>query len=74
MLWADDSEIGSIPVEYNYLVGYYHHTQEPTAIHFTDGGPWHPGYGDVEFGDRWLTYLSIDEKEKMDKEIRDYYV
>lgn len=54
--WCDDKSIGSIPHTYNYLVGYYNDNPNPKVVHFTDGGPWHPGYENVEFADRWNFY------------------
>lgn len=62
MEWCD--EVGEIPKEYNYLVGYYNNNKIK-ALHFTDGGPWHPGYEDVQFAERWLSYISNEEKLKM---------
>lgn len=70
--WAKDEEIGEIPYQYNYLVGYYD-TKDPVAIHYTDGGPWHPGYEDCEFGDLWMEYLNDEEKAKLQAEIDEYY-
>lgn len=70
--WAKDEEIGEIDKSYNYLVGYYD-DNNIKALHYTDGGPWHPGYENVEHGDKWLEYLSEEEKGKMYKEIHDYY-
>ena len=64
MEWTSEENIGSFPVEYNYLVGYYNYTDNPKALHFTDGGPWHKDYQDVEYGDEWLSYLTDEEKEK----------
>lgn len=54
--WCSDDNIGSLPHTYNYLVGYYNDIEEPKAIHYTDGGPWHKGYEDVQFADKWLFY------------------
>jgi len=62
--WVNDHEIIEIPKEYNYLVGYYQ-TNEFKALHFTDGGPWHPGYEKIKYGDLWLSYLNKSEMEKM---------
>jgi len=77
MTWAKDEEIGEIDKAYNYLVGYYddHKLNQDyvKALHYTDGGPWHPGYENVEFGDLWLEYLTDDEKEIIYKEINSYY-
>lgn len=54
--WCDDKSIGSIPHTYNYLVGYYNDIPDPKAVHYTDGGPWHAGYENVEFADRFNFY------------------
>ena len=62
MEWTSDENIGSIPIEYNYLVGYYEKI-EPKALHFTDGGPWHQDYVNVEYGQEWLSYLTKKETE-----------
>jgi lipopolysaccharide biosynthesis glycosyltransferase len=53
--WLFDSEIGSIPIEYNWLVGYYQETEtfKPKALHYTDGGPWLENYKDCEYSDLW---------------------
>lgn len=54
--WCHEETIGSLPHTYNYLVGYYNDIANPKAIHYTDGGPWHPGYENVEFADTWNFY------------------
>ena len=70
--WCEEYEVLEIPKDYNYLVGYYN-DGNIKAIHFTDGGPWHPGYEDVEFGDRWKKYISDEEDQRMKEEIQEYY-
>jgi hypothetical protein len=50
--WLQDQEIGSLPKEYNWLVGYYHNSQ-PRAIHYTDGGPWLGNYQNCEYAGKW---------------------
>ena len=65
MNWCNDEEIGDLPLEYNYLVGYYHKIPRPKAIHYTDGGPWYIDYQNVDYAEDWLNYLSVDEKEKL---------
>lgn len=54
--WCNEDFIGEIPHTYNYLVGYYNDNNNPKAIHYTDGGPWHAGYETVEFFDKWNFY------------------
>lgn len=73
LLWADDSEIGEIPYQYNYLVGYYD-TDDARVYHYTDGGPWHPGYEDVQYGEYWRQYMLDDEIKKLKVELEEYYV
>jgi lipopolysaccharide biosynthesis glycosyltransferase len=40
--WLDDSDIGEISYDWNWLVGWYNETEKnkPKALHFTEGGPW----------------------------------
>ena len=65
MEWANDKNIGSIPIDYNYLVGYYDSIENPKALHYTDGGPWHKDYQNCRYSEKWLDYLSDEElKEK----------
>lgn len=58
--WCKDQEIGSLPLSFNYLVGYGYNVEEKKAIHFTDGGPWHEGYENVEFSEMWKFYRDLN--------------
>ena len=42
-------------------------------VYYIDGGPWHPGYENVTYGDRWLKYISEDEKKKIKWSIENEY-
>lgn len=55
--WTSDDEIGSLPHEFNWLVGYYTETptSKPKALHYTDGGPWHKGYENCEYNEIWTS-------------------
>ena len=57
--WLDDNEIGELPLEYNWLVGWYKEPQDgtPKILHYTEGGPWFDGYRDCEYGDDWKKEL-----------------
>ena len=66
MEWTNDENVGSIPIIYNYLVGYYK-DGDPKALHYTDGGPWHKDYQDVQYKDEWLDLLTEKEKESHKK-------
>lgn len=52
--WTHKLMIRSLPLEYNYLVGYGYDVEDPVAVHFTDGGPWIDKYRDVEFSQEWF--------------------
>ena len=51
--WLDDSEIGSIPLNWNVLDDYYL-IDYPRAIHYTDGGPWFENYQNTTYSDMWI--------------------
>jgi hypothetical protein len=60
--WLKDEEIGSVPLEWNCLDGYYN-LDEPKAIHYTDGGPWFKEYQDTQYSSLWtLTKLGLDSE------------
>lgn len=56
MYWASH-HIGSLPVEYNYLVGYYGDDIVPKALHFTDGTPLYTKYKDEPFSEKYLEFI-----------------
>lgn len=59
MLWVQDEMIGSIPEEWNYLVGHSNPKIDPKLCHFTYGTP------DIvqvpEYEDEWWSYAKIKE-------------
>lgn len=56
--WLDDSFIGELGPEWNYLVGHSDRHIDPKIVHFTSGGPWMRGYENVEYADEWRTELN----------------
>ena len=62
--WLDDSEIGQISHEWNWLVGHYHEPTDgsPKALHYTTGGPWFQQYQDVEYADLWNDEARMSHK------------
>jgi hypothetical protein len=49
-----DDLIGSLPLEWNFLEGEYPKPDAvPSAVHFTNGGPWFDAWQDVDFADVW---------------------
>lgn len=61
MIWLDNSEIGALPAEWNYLVGYTQlgPGEEPKCVHFTEGTPDMPGYENCEYADEWRAELEL---------------
>ena len=65
--WLDDSEIGELSHEWNWLVGWYKKPQDgrPRALHYTEGGPWFEQYEDCEYAVDWYKmYKYYIEKVK----------
>jgi len=54
--WLDDSEIGKISHEWNWLVGWYKEPKDgtPKVLHYTEGGPWFDEYEDCEYNLEWF--------------------
>ena len=50
--WLKDEEIGELPLEWNYLVGFY--PEYPKALHYTLGGPWFESQKKGPFAQEWL--------------------
>jgi hypothetical protein len=53
----DDSLIGELGAEWNWLVGETPPVPEVQLAHFTSGTPDMPGYADVQFADEWRAEL-----------------
>jgi hypothetical protein len=52
--WLEDEEIGTLPPEWNWLVGVEDKPACPKLAHFTLGGPWLPGWKASEHDSIWL--------------------
>ncbi len=53
MQWTDNDSIGSLPLEWNHLVGEYAQNPEAKNVHWTIGGPYFNEYRNVEHADEW---------------------
>jgi len=51
--WCSDEDIGSLPPEWNHLVGYDIHRENPSLIHYTQGIPAFPETENSEHADLW---------------------
>jgi hypothetical protein len=52
--WLEDSAIGALPLEWNWLVGEYEHDPAAKIVHFTIGGPWFDAYRNCDYADEWF--------------------
>jgi lipopolysaccharide biosynthesis glycosyltransferase len=52
--WLDDGDIGSLPPEWNVLVGVQSVPDGARLLHYTLGGPWFDDCIDMDFSDLWL--------------------
>lgn len=59
--WLKDTEIGDLPKSYNWISGISPPLEKrengkripPDVVHYTEGGPWFPGYKNVPLGEQW---------------------
>ncbi|WP_353645003.1 glycosyltransferase [Mesorhizobium sp. WSM2239] len=60
MQWAADEEIGALPESWNWLEGWSEKPEAgtPSAVHFTNGGPWFKDWQNVDYGDLWRAEAS----------------
>jgi hypothetical protein len=55
--WCENHEIGSIPKNWNYLVGSELLNENiPYLIHYTEGTPCFEDYKDCDFSDIWHSF------------------
>lgn len=52
--WLEDNEIGSLPPQWNVLVGVQAVPADAKVLHYTLGGPWFDDCQTMPEGDRWL--------------------
>ena len=52
--WTEDGRIGSLPLEWNWLVGEYDHRPDAKIVHYTLGGPYFDDYRDCDYAAEWL--------------------
>lgn len=52
--WLNDSAIGELPLEWNWLVGEYAYRSDAKVVHFTLGGPYFPQYKDCDYASEWF--------------------
>ena len=75
--WLDDTEIGKLSHEWNWLVGWYEEPKDgsPKFLHYTEGGPWFENYYDCEYSEE---YYRVERKylnsiiEQQQERIQEY--
>lgn len=50
----DDSLIGSLPLEWNWLAGEYEYKENVKNIHYTEGGPYFKDYIKSDYAEDWF--------------------
>ena len=57
--WLDDTEIGQISHEWNWLTDWYEEGKDgsPKALHYTEGGPWFENYRNCGWHSTWKIEL-----------------
>lgn len=52
--WLNDDAIGELPAGWNHLVGLQPENKNAKIVHYTQGVPSMPGYGDCEHAAEWF--------------------
>ena len=64
--WMDDSAIGGLPLEWNWLVGEYEYNPQARIVHFTIGGPYFKAYASCDYAAEWFAEFdamkAVDER------------
>jgi lipopolysaccharide biosynthesis glycosyltransferase len=53
----DETEIGELPLAWNWLVGEYANSDKAKNVHFTRGGPYFEQYKDSDYAEEWFSML-----------------
>lgn len=52
--WCADHEVGSLPLDWNWLVDEYEHNHAAKVLHWTNGGPWFAETRNCDHKDDWI--------------------
>jgi hypothetical protein len=52
--WLDEGLIGSLPLEWNWLVGEYDYRPDARIVHYTLGGPYFEEYRRCHYAEEWF--------------------
>ena len=57
--WLEDSEIGTLDLEWNWLAGESEPVENPLIVHHTLGAPCMTGYENAPYADEWRDELAL---------------
>ena len=60
--WIDDSDIGELPIEWNWLAGEYEAREDAKLIHYTLGTPCYEDFIKTSLADGWHTEYNDTKK------------
>ena len=63
--WLDDALIGSLPLEWNWLVGEYEYRPDAKIVHYTLGGPYFDQYRECDYAEEW--FAEFDSMRQVEK-------
>jgi hypothetical protein len=64
--WVEDALIGSVPLEWNWLVGEYEYNAGAKLVHFTRGGPYFEDYRNCDYADEWFAeYEAMRSRDEL---------
>ena len=55
--WLDESEIGSLPKQWNWIEGISDPNTVPAGVHYSHGLPTHPNYINCQYSTEWWKYF-----------------
>ena len=55
--WLDESEIGSLPKQWNWIEGISDPNTVPAGVHYSHGLPTHPNYINCQYSTEWWEYF-----------------
>jgi hypothetical protein len=68
--WLPDDAIGSLPLDWNWLVGEYPPNPSARVLHWTLGGPWFQATASADHADRWLAERASMVGERVTTDVR----
>jgi lipopolysaccharide biosynthesis glycosyltransferase len=72
--WLEEYQIGSLPFTYNFISGVspkLSPSNNPSVIHYSDGGPWFDNCKDVAYAQEWIDEFESWQGDGADKHYTD---